>query len=209
MSATRPARTPLEGRFIRLEPLVADHLPGLWAALGRPEVFAGGFGGGPAGLPADEESFAEWVWHTVPHEEGITYVARLTAGTGARAVVGMSSLADFDLRHGHAHIGWTGWDPRVWGTAVNPEAKLLMLATAFDHGFVRVKLQADVLNDRSRAAIAKLGAQFEGITRRDRLRADGSIRDTAVYSVILEDWPGVRAGLEARLGSAEPPALSE
>lgn len=209
MSAVIPDRVPLEGRFIRLEPLAPEHLPELWASLGRPEVFAGGFGGGPAGLPADEETFTEWVWRTVPHEEGITYVARLAAGPDAGAVVGMSSLADFELRNGHAHIGWTGWDPRVWGGAVNPEAKLLMLATAFDHGFVRVKLQADVLNDRSRAAIAKLGAHFEGITRRDRLRADGSIRDTAVYSIILEDWPTVRAGLEARLASAEPAVLSE
>ena len=82
---------------------------------------------------------------------------------------------------------------------MNAEAKLLMLATAFEHGFGRVKLQADVLNERSRAAITKLGAQFEGVVRRDRLRADGSWRDSAVFSVIVDDWPAVRAGLEERL----------
>ena len=209
MTATRPGRIPIDGRFVRLEPLTEEHLPGLWVALGRPEVFAGGFGGGPAGLPADEAAFSDWVWRTVPRQSGTTYVARLAAGRDAGTVVGMSSLADLELANGHAHIGWTGWDPRVWGTAVNPEAKLLMLRTAFEHGFVRVKLQADVLNDRSRAAILKLGAQFEGVTRRDRLRADGSIRDTAVYSIILEDWPGVRAGLEARLAEARPVELAE
>jgi RimJ/RimL family protein N-acetyltransferase len=84
---------------------------------------------------------------------------------------------------------------------VNPEAKLLLLGLAFDLGFGRVKIQADAVNARSRAAIAKLGAQFEGISRRDRLRADGSFRDTAIYSVIVDEWPAVRAGLEARLAA--------
>ena len=84
---------------------------------------------------------------------------------------------------------------------MNPEAKLLLLGLAFDHGFGRVKLQADALNDRSRAAILKLGAQFEGIARRHKPRADGSWRDSAVYAVIVDDWPSVRAGLEARLAA--------
>lgn len=208
MSANLPDREPLEGRFIRLEPLTPDHVPGLWGAIGHPEVFAGGFGGGPAGLPADEAAFTEWLWRTMPHDQGITYVARLAAGPDAGAIVGTSSLADFSLPHESTHIGWTGWDPRVWGTAVNPEAKLLMLATAFDHGFGRVKLQADERNARSRAAILKLGARFEGIVRRDRPRADGSWRDTAVYSILIDEWPDVRAGLEARLATATSPQLA-
>jgi N-acetyltransferase len=93
----------------------------------------------------------------------------------------------------------------VWGTAVNPEAKLLLLTEAFDHGFERVKLQADALNSRSRAAILKLGAQFEGVLRHTNRRADGSWRDTAVYSILAEEWASVRAGLEARLGGFQLP----
>lgn len=208
MSATRPERRVLEGRFIRLEPLTRDHLPGLWRAIGHPIVFAGGFGGGPAGLPADEAAFAEWAWRSVPHEAGNTYVARLVAGPGAGEIVGSSTLTDFDLHHELAHLGYTAWDPRVWASAVNPEAKLLMLTEAFDHGFGRVKLQADAVNARSRAAILKLGATFEGVLRRHRRRADGSWRDTAVYSVLVDEWPAVRAGLEARLASAMPPVLA-
>lgn len=208
MSATRPDRGVLDGRFIRLEPFAPEHLPGLWRALGHPEVFAGGYGGGPAGLPADEAAFAEWALRTMPHEVGITYVARLTAGPDAGAIVGASSLTDFDLELEHAHIGYTAWDPRVWAGPVNPEAKLLMLGTAFDHGFGRVKLQADALNERSRGAILKLGATFEGIVRRDRPRADGTWRDTAVYSVLVDEWPAVKDRLEARLATAEPPALA-
>jgi RimJ/RimL family protein N-acetyltransferase len=197
----------LDGRFIRLEPFAPEHLPGLWTALGHPEVFAGGYGGGPAGLPADEAAFAQWAPRYFPHEEGTTYVARLTAGPDEGTIVGTSSLADLDLENEHAHIGWTAWDPRVWAGAVNPEAKLLMLGTAFDHGFGRVKLQADARNERSRAAILKLGATFEGITRRDRRRADGTWRDSAVYSIVIEEWDAVRAGLEARLATAVAPAL--
>jgi N-acetyltransferase len=97
----------------------------------------------------------------------------------------------------------------VWGTAVNPEAKLLMLEVAFDSGFGRVKLQADARNARSRAAIAKLGATFEGIVRRDQRRADGTWRDTAVFSILADEWPAVRDGLRARLSGAEAPALRD
>jgi len=208
VTATRPERRVLHGRFIRLEPFTPEHLPGLWTALGHPEVFAGGYGGGPKGLPADEAAFAEFALRSFPYESGNTYVARLVAGPDAGTIVGASSLADIDVVNEHAHIGWTGWDPRVWAGAVNPEAKLLMLTEAFDHGFGRVKLQADSLNDRSRAAILKLGAKFEGITRRDRIRADGTWRDSAVYSILIDEWPDVRAGLEARLAIAVPPVLS-
>src|SRR5690606_34220886 len=107
-----------------------------------------------------------------------------------------------------AHIGWTAYDPRVWGTAVNAEAKLLLLGVAFEHGFSRVKLQADAANVRSRAAITRLGATFEGVLRHDRRRADGSWRDTAVYSILVGEWPAVRAALQARLAvQGERPVL--
>jgi RimJ/RimL family protein N-acetyltransferase len=187
------------GRYVRLEPYRDEHLPGLWIALGRPEVFAGGYGGGPAGLPADEAAFREWAPRYFPHTTGNTYVVIVNGGPHDGQVVGASSLADFDEGREHAHIGWTGYDPRVWGTQVNPETKRLLLGLAFDHGYGRVKLQADERNARSRAAIAKLGAQFEGIARRDVLRADGSWRDTAIFSVLIDEWPAVRAGLDARL----------
>ncbi len=131
MPATRPAREPLTGRFIRLEPFRLDHLPGLWTALGRPEVFAGGYGGGPEGLPGDEAAFHEWAPNYFPHIAGNTYVAIVRGGAHDGEVVGASSLADFDEAKEHAHIGWTGFDPRVWATQVNPEAKLLMLGLAF------------------------------------------------------------------------------
>jgi RimJ/RimL family protein N-acetyltransferase len=84
---------------------------------------------------------------------------------------------------------------------VNPTAKLLLMSRAFDGGAVRVQLKVDALNKRSRAAVLKLGAQQEGILRQDRLTWTGRVRDTVVFSVLTNEWPGVKAGLEARLGA--------
>jgi RimJ/RimL family protein N-acetyltransferase len=195
MVAIRPPRRVLDGRFIRLAPLEEQHLPDLFRAIGTPEVFAGGYGGGPAGYRDTEAEFLDFAHRYYAWEAGNVYGIWLTDGT----LVGTSTLGDFEERNESAHIGWTAYAPSVWGGPVNPEAKLLMLAEAFDHGFNRVKLQADVLNDRSRAAILKLGAQFEGIQRRAVPRADGSWRDTAIYSILGDEWPVVRAGLEERL----------
>lgn len=200
MTAERPADEPLIGRFIRLTPFGPSDIPALYRAIGHAEVFAGGYGGGPAGLPADQaafDAFARGYYTGSP--AALPWTVRLEGGPDGGAVVGATKLGDLDLPNESAHIGWTAYDPRVWGTAVNPETKLLLLSLAFDNGFGRVKLQADAVNARSRAAILKLGAQFEGIARREKRRADGSFRDSAVYAVTIDDWPSVRERLESRL----------
>lgn len=198
MPATIPPRRVLAGRGIRLEPLTVDDLPELFAAIGVPEVFAAGYGGGPAGFRDTEAGFVEFGRSYYPWRDGNVYGVRLAAGD----LVGTSTLSDFDERREHAHLGWTAYAPRVWGTFVNPEAKLLLLEEAFAHGFGRVKLQADAVNARSRAAILKLGATFEGVVRRDMPRPDGTWRDSAVYSILAEEWPEVRERLRSRLASA-------
>ena len=199
MTATRPDRTEIVGTWIRLTPLTTDDLPELFTAIGHPIVFQGGFGGGPSGYRETEAEFVEWAKTYYDWQGGLIYGVRLIGGDHDGVLVGASTLGDFDLVNEHTHIGWTAYDPRVWGTAVNAEAKLLILGVAFDNGFGRVKIQADVINERSRAAIAGIGATFEGIVRRDRPRADGSWRGSAVFSVIIDDWPEVKQGLEQRL----------
>ena len=174
--------------------MTRDHLPDLFCAIGHPQVFAAGYGGGPAAFRDTEAGFVEWGTSYYDWDAGRPFLIRSDG-----RVVGTTTLTDFDLPNEAAHIGWTAYDPRVWGTVVNPEAKLLLLGHAFEHGFGRVKIQADAVNDRSRAAIAKLGATFEGIVRRDRPRADGTWRDSAVFSIILDDWPRVRSALQARV----------
>ena len=202
-----PAPAPLIGRFIRLDPMARDDYPGLFDAIAVPDVFAGGYGGGPGGLPGDLaefESFAAGYFGTGTNQP---FTVRLVDGKDAGLIVGTSTLGDFDTVNEHAHLGWTAYSPRVWGTAVNAEAKLLLLGLAFDSSFGRVKIQADERNERSRAAIAGIGATFEGLIRRDKKRADGSWRTTAQFSVIVDDWPDVRAGLEKRLERYDSPVV--
>ena len=91
-------------------------------------------------------------------------------------------------------------DAAVWGSWVNPAAKLLLLEHAFEAlGMSRVQLKTDVRNQRSQQAIARLGAQCEGLLRQYQRRSDGTIRDTVLFSILDTEWPSVRAGLTARL----------
>ena len=118
----------------------------------------------------------------------------------AGTVVGATALGEWNVVDERVHLGWTAYTPHAWGSAVNPACKLLLLGHAFDDcGFGRVKIQTDMDNARSQAAIAKLGATREGVLRRHMKRADGTWRDTVVFSVIVDEWPAVRAGLERRL----------
>jgi RimJ/RimL family protein N-acetyltransferase len=199
MTSHRPPPQTLEGRVLRLEPLTVNALPALHAAIGKPEVYAQGYGGGPKAYIPDVDEYVNWAKRYYQWYSGNPFVVRARGGELDGVVLGTSTLGDFDEMREHAHIGWTGFDPRVWGTQVNAEAKLLMLGLAFDSGFGRVKIQTDILNERSRAAILRLGAKFEGILRRDILRADGTWRDSAVYSVLIDEWPDVREGLQRRL----------
>lgn len=199
MSATIPAPQSLIGTVVRLDPLSLDDADALREAIARPEVFAGGYSGGPGRLDTSPAGFRQFVASNYRFRDGLPFAVRLLHGPSAGRLVGTSTLADFEPHREAAHIGWTAYHPDVWGTAVNPETKLLLLTLAFDHGFGRVKIQTNAENAHSRAAIAKLGATFEGITRRDAIKADGTWRDAAVYSIIADDWPRVRARLEARI----------
>jgi N-acetyltransferase len=190
-----PDGRPLVGDVVRLDRLVAADIEPLYDAIAHEEVYASGFGGGVAGLPADAEQMAaQWVESSA---QRVAYVVRLVAdGT----VVGTTSLGDVDLGNESVHLGWTAYAPSVWGTAVNPECKFLLLRHAFeDCGFGRVKIQTGTANTRSQAAIAKLGATREGVLRRHKRLADGSFRDTVVFSILADEWPEVRKRLENRL----------
>lgn len=121
-----------------------------------------------------------------------------TVRAGGR-VVGMSAYLNVRQEHAGAEIGFTWYEASVRGTSVNPACKLLLLSHAFACGAQRMELKTDALNARSRAALLKLGATFEGIHRRHMLMPDGRWRDTAWYSVLAEEWPQVEAGLKARL----------
>jgi N-acetyltransferase len=190
---------------VRLDPTTHDDADGIFTALDDDRVWAAGYNGGPAARPAKPAGWRDRSDAAVA-DERVMYTVRLV---DSERIVGTTSLGDVDLVNERTHIGWTAYAPDVWSTAVNPECKLLLMRHAFDDcGFGRVKIQTDLINTRSQAAIAKLGAVREGVLRRHMRRADGSWRDTVVFSVIIDDWPVVQEGLEARLRDLSGPAAT-
>lgn len=121
------------------------------------------------------------------------------------SVVGTTSYLDVVPADERLEIGFTVYRRDAWATDVNPACKLLLMGWAFDHGFGRVQLKTDIRNERSQAAIARLGAVREGVLRRYQRRQDGTMRDTVMYSVIREEWPAVQEQLITRLSATAGP----
>jgi N-acetyltransferase len=210
MPAILPTGAPLIGRYVRLDPLTEADLPELHPLLSDPEIYSAGYVMHRRPASVDDaillarQRFMAGQGAADGRGGGRTaYAIRLVAdGELGRAgtLVGTSSLAEAHLGNESIHLGSTLYGRRWWGTRVNPEAKLLLLAHCFeDCGYGRVKIQTDALNTRSQAAIARLGARREGVSRRDTRREDGTFRDSVVFSVLVDEWPAVKAGLEARL----------
>jgi RimJ/RimL family protein N-acetyltransferase len=183
----------LEGRAVRLVPLAVEHAAEL-ADISPPDLFVYHF-------PPREftpAGFAELIGFltTAP---GYCPFAILERATGR--IAGATAFLDIRPEHRGLEIGFT-WIAEPWqGTAVNPESKYLLLRHAFDdQQAVRVQLKTDLRNVHSQRAIEKLGAVREGVLRKHMIRPDGYVRDTVMYSIIAEEWPGVRKGLEERLG---------
>ena len=158
-----------------------------------------------AGRPRKPQAYAERLKRQSA-AGALPWTVRLRApyaGLPAGAVVGTSTYLDVSVGDARLEIGSTAYAFDTWGTAVNPDTKLVLLTHAFeDLGAGRVQLKTDVRNTRSQQAIARLGARHEGTLRRYQRRADGSVRDTALFSITTEDWPAVRAALEHRLDAA-------
>lgn len=209
MTALLPDGRALAGRYVRLDPVTEDDLPALAGILAEPAVYASGFvmfRRPNSTQDALAKARQQYLDVPAPGDGGqgrMVYVVRLVADStlgAAGSVVGSTSVGEAFPAHQRLHLGWTVYHPRVWGTVVNPEAKYLLLQHCFeDLGYSRVKIQTDALNSRSQAAISRLGATREGVLRRHSRREDGSFRDTVVFSVTVDDWPQVSAGLQQRL----------
>lgn len=187
-----PADTVLAAAGVTLAPSSPDDAEPLFAALDEDEVWRH-----VRGRPASPDALAE---------------SLASAEAGGRfpwtvrrdgAVVGTTSYLEVSPVDARLEIGFTLYARRVWATEVNPACKLLLLRWAFEVGRMgRVQLKTDIRNARSQAAIERLGASYEGVLRRYQRRADGTVRDTVLYSITAEDWPRVRQGLEDRLGGS-------
>ena len=202
----------LEGTHVRLEPLSTDHADGLLtAATGDRSTF------GYTVVPDDPASVTDYVERALGHAAAGDQVPFATVSLALGRVVGSTRFYELEpwdwasIGPGvvrppvvgtvdRASIGHTWLDPAVQRSPVNTEAKLLMLDHAFGPWGVRaVRLQTDARNARSRAAIARLGCSLDGVLRVDRPASDGTVRDSAVFSLLAEEWPGVRRRLVERL----------
>ena len=190
----------LENAVVRLEPLAAHHREAL-LALGEDERVWGIVQLPAGGLPAYLDMAYAWAAPNV-------HVPFVVVRRSDEAVIGMSRMFDIRPEHGALEIGYTWYAPEAHGTLINPAAKRLLLGYAFDLGFERVQLKTDLRNKQSQAAMAKLGATREGVLRHQLRLPDGRWRDSVFFSILAEEWPAVRDGLDARLSrglSQQPP----
>jgi RimJ/RimL family protein N-acetyltransferase len=190
----------LQGEIVRLEPLADDHHDGLRAAATPPEIWDyWSFNAGKS-----DDAFDEWFDDAIAEAAagGDSHFATILQATGEP--VGSTSFCTVREDDRAVEIGWTWLTPSAWGTGANTEAKFLQLEYAFETlGCIRVDWDTYATNARSRAALEKLGATFEGVLRNWSIREeDGSKVSSAFYSVIDDEWPTVRANLIDRIARA-------
>ncbi|MFD0277791.1 GNAT family N-acetyltransferase [Kitasatospora sp. NPDC127111] len=199
MTAKLPAPVTLTGRHVRLEPLVRDHLADLWATVGPdPDVWRWI----PFAAPTNEEELGAILDIRLAEVAAGTAVKFAVIDLESGRAVGVTGYYAFNAEDELVEIGGTWYARSAWRTAVNTESKLLLLTYAFEElGMGRVFWKTDALNDRSRNAILRLGAQYEGVHRREKRRATGVWRDTAYFSMLRDEWPAARERLTERLAA--------
>ena len=195
-AAFQPVRpVTLAGRHVRLEPLTLSHLDALAAVAYDASLWRW-----TNDRVVDRASLALYVHEALAAQErggALPFAAVLIDGD---RVVGSTRFLNIVPRDSRVEIGATWIAAPFQRSPVNTEAKLLMLRHAFDTlGAVRVELKTHSLNEKSRAAIERIGARFEGIHRKHMLMPDGTRRDTAWYSILDDEWPAVKADLEYRM----------
>jgi RimJ/RimL family protein N-acetyltransferase len=196
----------LSGRVVRLVRVDPDaHAEGLFRALDESRVWTH-FGAprpsaareAAAGLRLMAADPGRTLWIVIAQDDSL--------GVAANSVLGMTSYQDVSAHDARLEIGATAYSPAVWGSAVNPEAKLLLLRHAFEElGGARVQFRTDARIERSRRAIAGIGAEYEGTLRRYERRLDGTLRDSVFFGITSERWPEVRRLLEQRVDNHVKP----
>ncbi len=181
----------LTGRHVILEPAADQHLDGLLDAAQDDAVWAH--------FPYPRPRTRDDVAAMLAAERRVALPFAQVEAASGRAV-GITTYRDVDERHRTLEVGGTWLGRPWWRTAINTEAKLLFLGHAFETlGANRVAIKTDIRNERSQAAIERLGAKREGVVRHQYVRRDGTLRDTVLYSIIPAEWPAVRAYLQGRL----------
>jgi N-acetyltransferase len=185
----------LEGRHVRLEPLAPEHAAGLAEVGLDAELWK--WIPTPVRTPEEMSGYVQTALDEQLKGSALPFVL-IEQATGRS--IGSTRYGNIDRDHYRVEIGWT-WVARQWQrTAINTEAKYLLLRHAFESlKCIRVELKTDSLNERSRAAILRVGATEEGTFRNHMITASGRIRHTVYFSILDSEWPQVKARLEAKL----------
>lgn len=183
----------LEDDTVRLEPLLQSHREALRAPADDPGIWAFMTQRG------DGPHFDAWFDKMLAASAGPTQISHAVIEAASGACLGHTAFLEISAAHARVEIGWTWYAASARGGAVNPACKRLLLARAFDCGAQRVELKTHHLNLRSQRAITRLGAVREGVLRSHYATWTGARRDTVMFSILRDEWPGVRDGLDARL----------
>jgi RimJ/RimL family protein N-acetyltransferase len=188
----------LIGRHVRLEPLSLLHHAALCAVGLDGDIFR--WFPEPVHSADDMRRFIE---EALRVQQAGTALPFVTIEQATGKPIGSTRYGNIDRTHRRVEIGWTWIAPAWQRTPINTEAKYLMLCHAFEQlGCIRVELKTDSLNERSRAAILRIGAKEEGTLRNHRITASGRIRHTVYYSITDGEWPEVKATLQGKLRRA-------
>ena len=185
----------LEGKFVRLEPLRVDHLPAL-CQVGMDESLWKW----TANVVTDESDLERYVRSALADQALGKAVPFVTIEKSSGTVVGSTRFGNIDTTNRKTEIGWTWLNPRWQRTAVNTEAKLLMLTHAFETWkCIRVELKTDANNEKSRNAMKRIGCVEEGPLRNHMITETGRFRDSVYFSIIDTQWQSVKANLSAKV----------
>ena len=182
-----------------LESLTSKRIPELFEELGTdPEIYQWL----PFSRPTSLEAFSPVMERFIDESNSGTRIAYAVILKATNKCIGTSSFLDLNPTHNSLEIGSTFYARDYWRSFVNTECKLLMLSEAFEVREVqRVTIKTDSMNERSRKAILRLGASFEGILRHHMQRPDGTWRDSAFYSILTSEWPAIKANLIIKLNN--------
>ena len=189
----------LEGKYVRLTPLKLSHLPELYQAASDESLWLW-----TANVIKNREDALRYIETALGEFERKVSLPFVTIEKSSGRIIGSTRFGNLDAAHRKSEIGWTWINLKWQRTVINTEAKLLMLTHAFETWkCVRVTLKTDVLNEKSKKAITRLGAKEEGVLRRHLITDAGRFRDTVYFSIIDSEWQTVKAGLQDKLKSFE------
>lgn len=189
----------LEGSVVRLEPIRREHAEKFWEV--AKDALEDIFRWIPYAMKSPQD-FCNLIEKTLQEQERGDSVAFATVERSSGRVIGSTRFMNIDRANRRVEIGSTWVAPAWQRTAVNTEAKYLMLRHAFENwGCIRVELKTDALNEKSRNAILRIGAKEEGTLRRHVITCTGRVRDSVYFSILDSEWPDVKARLETRLSS--------